>query len=425
MAFGADARPGRRAALLASTAVLAAGVGAASYVGGREFQQSRTAAGASPDSSADLLQPPVVAPDVLSNESRVLAGKSAVRLASPSAAGAGSGSVISADGLILTSAHIVAPTAPGLALLYGGTQTLAGVALDELVVSIGPGGGGPASPAFTAKVLAVDGYLDLAVLRISADAQGRPLPKGTTFPFVPLGSVADVDVDDDITVFGFPGGAGGEVVTEASGSVRGFSPDPRKRAPEPRFLIDTAADFAAQSSGGMALDNAGRLVGVASSRPPAGDPPAARLVRAADLAVPLVKAATNGKAYVPPYLTTGTGKEQAEDLGWTLVGPPCPQDGRAFLDGSAPTVVAHVFLRGMARGEDVVRVLRRDGEPLRTVSSVWDADEQGCLATGLSEVEVGLGAGDGFRAGNYSVEVYVGPEQQQLTTTEVTLTPEE
>lgn len=421
VALGADARLGRTAALLACTTVLATTVGAASYVGGREFQQSRTAAGAASTPSADPAQP---APAVLSEQSRTLARAAAVRLSSPSAAAAGSGSVISADGLVLTNAHVAAPTAPGLAQLYGEAQTLAGAPPEELVVSVSPGGDGPATPTFRARVLAVDGYLDLAVLRIVGDAQGRPLPSGTTFPFVPLGSVAEVNVADDVTVFGFPGGTGGEVVAVAPGSVRAFLPDPRGRAPEPRFLLDTTADFATQSSGGMAVDNAGRLVGVASTRPAAGGPAEARAVRAADLALPLVRAATNSTAYVSPYLTPGTGSEQAEDLGWTLAGPPCPQDGRAFLSGSSAEVVAHVFLRGMARGEDVVRVLRRDGEPLRTVSSVWEGDEQGCLATELSKVDVGLGAGGGFREGNYALEVYVGPEQQQLTTTEVTLTPD-
>jgi hypothetical protein len=424
VALGADAWLGRTPALLALTAVLATVVGVASYIGGREFQQSRVAAGASSTPSADPAQPPAGTPAVLSEESRALARSAAVRLIAPANGPVGSGSIISADGLILTSAHVAAPTAPGLALLYGGVQTLAGVAPDGVLVSVSPGGDGPATPTFTAEVLAVDGYLDLAVLRIVADAQGRPLPNGTTFPFVPLGSIADVDIEDDLTVFGFPSGAGGEVVAVAPGSVRAFLPDPRGRAPEPRFLLDTTADFSTQSSGGMAVDNAGRLVGVASTRPAAGDPAGARVVRAAGLALPLVRAATDSTAYVPPYLTPGTGREQAEDLGWTLAGPPCPQDGRAFLDGSSAKVVAHVFLRGMARGEDVVRVLRRDGEPLRTVSSVWDADEQGCLATELSEVDVGRGAGDGFQEGNYSLEVYVGPEQQQLTTTEVTLTPD-
>ncbi|MDQ3502264.1 MAG: serine protease, partial [Actinomycetota bacterium] len=192
VALGADARLGRTAALLAFTAVLATVVGVASYVGGREFQQSRVAAGASSTPPADPAQPPAGTPAVLSDESRALARSAAVRLLAPANGPVGSGSIISADGLILTSAHIVAPTAPGLALLYGGVQTLAGVAPDKLVVSVSPGGDGPSTPTFTAEVLAVDGYLDLAVLRIVADAQGRPLPNGTTFPFVPLGSVADV-----------------------------------------------------------------------------------------------------------------------------------------------------------------------------------------------------------------------------------------
>ncbi len=424
MALGADARPGRTLALLASTAVLAAAVGAGSYVGGREIQQSRTAADDRTAPPAAAAQPPPGVPPELSSQSRALARRAAVRLSPASNAYAGSGSIISADGLILTSAHIAAPTAPGLAMLYGGAQTLAGGPLDDLVVSVNPDGDGPAAPTFRAKVLVVDGYLDLAVLRIVADAQGRPLRSGTTFAFVPLGSVADLDAADDLTVLGFPSGPAGGVLAVAAGAVQTFQPDRRGRVPERRFLLETTADFSMQASGGMVIDNAGRLVGVASTRPTAGDPPDLRVARAADLALPLVRAATNSTAYVSPYLLPGTASEQAEDLGWTVGGPPCPQDGRAFLDGSSAKVVAHVFLRGMARGEDVVRVLRRDGQPLRTISSVWAADDEGCLPTELTEVEVGLGANRGFQEGNYSVEVLVGPEQQPLTTTEVTLTPE-
>ena len=43
------------------------------------------------------------------------------------------------------------------------------------MVAVSPTGDGPALPAFRARLLVVDGYLDLAVLRIVADADGAPL----------------------------------------------------------------------------------------------------------------------------------------------------------------------------------------------------------------------------------------------------------
>ncbi|HWI43699.1 MAG TPA: FHA domain-containing protein [Nocardioides sp.] len=171
----------------------------------------------------------------------------------------GSGSIIRADGLILTNAHVAAPESPGLSERYGHEQAIADP--DYLLISLTDGlTDTNAPPSYRARVVEADGRLDIAVVRIYADADGKPLTSPPDLPTVPLGSSADLRAGDDVTVLGFPAVAGaGESITVTTGVVSTVLNDPELG---PRSELDTDARIAPGNSGGVAVNNDGELIGV-------------------------------------------------------------------------------------------------------------------------------------------------------------------
>ncbi|HSJ57831.1 MAG TPA: trypsin-like peptidase domain-containing protein, partial [Anaerolineae bacterium] len=159
-------------------------------------------------------------------------------------AGMGSGTILSADGLILTNAHVAFPDEPGVDLL--------GVALTIKSDQ-------PPQPAFIAEVAAADEALDLAVLRIVRTLDGSPVRASSlNLPFVPLGDSGALEVGDEIDIFVYPG-IGGDTVTFTQGVVSGFS---LEVGIEGRAWIKTDTTIAGGNSGGTSVDQNGLLVGV-------------------------------------------------------------------------------------------------------------------------------------------------------------------
>lgn len=159
-------------------------------------------------------------------------------------AGMGSGTLITADGLILTNHHVAVPDDPNVKYL--------GIALTT-------SSDRPPQPAYLATVAAADPYLDLAVLRVSYDVDRRPVrPDALKLPFVPLGDSDGLDVGDELNIFGYPG-IGGDTVTFTRGVVSGFTLDAAIRG---RAWVKTDTTIAGGNSGGTAVDEKGLLVGV-------------------------------------------------------------------------------------------------------------------------------------------------------------------
>ena len=102
----------------------------------------------------------------------------------------GSGTFVSAEGLILTNAHVV--EAPD-----GEYETLA--------VGVSRGGAARAPDLrYEAEVAALDTTLDLAVVRIVRDMNGKPVTK-SNFPTLELGSSRRVQPEDLVRIVGYPG----------------------------------------------------------------------------------------------------------------------------------------------------------------------------------------------------------------------------
>ena len=154
----------------------------------------------------------------------------------------GSGSLIRDDGLILTNAHLVEndPTCPydtiGIAVLEAADQ--------------------PPTLSYVGDLLIVDQALDLAVVKISADLEGRDVD--AEFPYLSLGDSEEVDLGDPIRVLGYPA-IGGDTITLTRGAVSGFT---EQRDIDGRAWIKTDATISGGNSGGVAVDDDGQLIGV-------------------------------------------------------------------------------------------------------------------------------------------------------------------
>jgi putative serine protease PepD len=96
---------------------------------------------------------------------------------------------------------------------------------------------GPSSPVvarYRARPVAADGYLDLATVQIYATASGRPVSPGSLhLPYLKLGNVAALQLDQNVTVLGFPGVADSDSITVTSGVLSTFVPDPQSTSPTP------------------------------------------------------------------------------------------------------------------------------------------------------------------------------------------------
>ena len=245
----------------------------------------------------------------------------------------GSGTLVDADGLILTNAHIVLP-GPG--------ETPPA----DLLVLMTQQEDRPPTPRFYAQVLQADPDLDLAVLRIVRDLDGNPVdPASLGLPTISLGDADALRLGDELVILGYPG-IGGNTITLTKGEVAGFTGE---EPYGPRAFIKTTATLAGGNSGGAALDAHGRLVAVptllgAGSKVDevvdcrvlvdtnhdgvVDDEDACvpiggfiNALRPVNLAEPLLAAARRGEVAIPTPQPTPTAARSALDDIWRHPGP--------------------------------------------------------------------------------------------------------
>jgi hypothetical protein len=176
----------------------------------------------------------------------------------------GSGTVVSADGVILTNWHVVDMAAHRATFDQLVTQAAAQgqtftYRLDEeMLLILTSDGVTPPEPRYYAEIAATDPTLDLAVLQIARDASfGLIDPASLDLPFVPIGNSDRVGLGDPVDIFGYPGIAGG-VLTYTEGVVSGFLSEGQVG----RAWINTDATMSGGSSGGTAINRDGALIGV-------------------------------------------------------------------------------------------------------------------------------------------------------------------
>ena len=159
----------------------------------------------------------------------------------------GSGSIISAEGYILTNLHVIGDETTGELYNRDGL----------IIIGVNSAQDQPPEVAYQAELVKANTDLDLALLRISALVNGDPLPGPLSLVAVPVGNSDTVQIGDTLSVLGFPE-LGGETVTLTRGTVSGFHDD----AGLARAWIKTDTEINRGNSGGLALNDAGELIGI-------------------------------------------------------------------------------------------------------------------------------------------------------------------
>lgn len=162
----------------------------------------------------------------------------------------GSGTLVSADGLILTNAHVALPSTTCRS--------------DRIVIALTLRLDEPPIPTYTAEIIEASRGLDLAMLRINGHLDGRTVDRGDLqLPFVELGASSALALDDTITVIGYPNFAD-QPVTMTRGTLNGFTAEARAGD---RAWLRTSAVIPGTMSGGGAYDRNGKLIGIPTIAP--------------------------------------------------------------------------------------------------------------------------------------------------------------
>jgi serine protease Do len=165
---------------------------------------------------------------------------SAFDMGSPSG-NAGTGTIITQDGLVLTNSHVV--TNPNKKRLYGNIVVclkparLTGEAKEDL------------SQCLPAHVVSMDSKLDLTVLRLENVQK--------VLPTMPIGDVSDVSTGDSVAAIGHPEGGGLWILT--TGVISGI----KKIGPQEVF--QTEASINRGNSGGPLINSSGKMIGINTS----------------------------------------------------------------------------------------------------------------------------------------------------------------
>ncbi len=156
---------------------------------------------------------------------RVLPSVASLRVRSRGGGGSGSASVISADGFLLTSAHVVDGATSVTAAFADGTES-------------------------TADVVGRDAFSDLAVLRARGEV---PSP-------VIMGNAGQLQVGQLVVAVGNPLGLAGSVTAGIVSALGRSLPTRQGRVVDE--VIQTDAALNPGNSGGVLADSRGRMVGV-------------------------------------------------------------------------------------------------------------------------------------------------------------------
>ncbi|MDW8172499.1 MAG: trypsin-like peptidase domain-containing protein [Anaerolineae bacterium] len=165
----------------------------------------------------------------------------------------GSGTIVRPDGLILTNAHntVRSATCPG----------------DTLIIAMTLNVGEAPIPKYRAEIVQFDNGLDLALLRITQELDGRQLDRGALplLPFVEVGSADDVGLDETLTIVGYTG-IGNDAARGIRATVRGLLAEP-SGGERSWIKIGGVEPLFGVMSGGGAYNSLGQLVGIPTSAP--------------------------------------------------------------------------------------------------------------------------------------------------------------
>lgn len=154
----------------------------------------------------------------------------------------GTGTIITPDGLIVTNAHVI-----------DSAERVAVALLEDI--------NDPPEIRYFGEVVGLNREIDVALVAIREDADGRPVTADLSLPYIPASLGADeVFRGDTVTIFGYPGigddylvVTSGAIVSVENGDVNG------QRMP---VWYRTDAEIAPGSSGGLVVNGNGQFVGI-------------------------------------------------------------------------------------------------------------------------------------------------------------------
>lgn len=331
---------GRRLAALAVVAVLAGGSGAAVATALDDDEVSGPATPSTMDGRSVLLSGETL--DVAGVVDAV--GPAVVSIQSDrggrfGGSGAGTGVVLSADGEVLTNAHVVS----GATTIH---VTLAGE-----------------SQSRTATLVGADDAADLALLRID-DASDLPVAE--------LGSSSPLAVGDDVVAIGNALALrGGPTVTR--GIISALDRTLQTETGTMTGLLQTDASISSGNSGGPLVNAAGEVVGINTAVAASGGSRAAENIGfaiAIDQALPVIERLRTGAeaadaGYLGVRIEDPTDGSRGAVVASIEAGSPADEAGMregdliVAVDDTAVDGAAAV--RGHQPGESVVITVRRDG----------------------------------------------------------------
>ena len=329
--------------------------------------------------------------------------------------GWGSGTLISPTGLILTNAHVAAPQAPGAPVAMGLPATQLGPDPPYLTVELTTGQSSPVVARYRARPVAVDGYLDLAVVQIYATASGQPVNlEALHLPYLTLGNVGAVQLDQTVTVLGFPGVADSDSITVTTGVISTFVPDPLGHVSDPRFELETTARVAHGNSGGAAINNAGQLIGVPSLAIAGEGADISWRLRSVAQAIPLITAARDHTAYHSKVLVQLTGQEQVSAAG-IGASPQAACSGNRAIPAASSAMFGVSYAQFPAGLDVAILITTPDGAAVTAnyggLPQAIVTKSSGCLSYELAAAQLGLAV---LPAGRYQFQLLGGPELTPL-----------
>lgn len=162
-----------------------------------------------------------------------------------------SGTIVSYDGLIVTNANSIVQ----------GTRCNGNTLIVALNVDLEE----PPIPKYRAEILQVDTGLDIALLKINRELDGRIIADGALppLPFVEIDDSSEVTIDQNITVIGYEG-VDNQPVNITRGTITAFIAEPRGGN---RSWFKTRATIPGAMSGGGAYNSRGQLIGIPITAP--------------------------------------------------------------------------------------------------------------------------------------------------------------
>jgi putative serine protease PepD len=336
-----------------------------------------------------------------------------------SATSSGSGTLISPTGLILTNRHVAEPQAPGSAVDMGHPRSQLESNPPYLTVEMTTGPSSPVVARYRARPVAVDGYLDLAVIQIYATISGKPVSPGSLhLPYLTIGNVAALQLDENVTTLGFPGMAQSDSITVTSGVVDTFVPDTHGHVKDPRFELETTAKIGHGNSGGAAINNAGQLIGVPSLGVQGQGTDVSWRLRSAAEAKPLIAAARAHRTYHSKILVQRDGAESVTQIGVAAT-PDAACPGSRAIPSSTSAVFGFSYA-GFPAGLDVAYgIVLPDGTPVILTATDGMPEgiaktSSGCLYYELTADALGTAA---LPVGTYQAQLFAGPNLDPVGST--------